>query len=82
MTPIDFLFLLKNHSCDPNCTLNACYVNDANIDKPLLAVFTERDVEPYEELCFSYSGPPDADDAEVSLSLPLVCCETHREDLG
>jgi len=48
-----------NHSCDPNCSLNACYINESNIDKPLLAVFTRREVEPGEELCFSYYGLPD-----------------------
>lgn len=53
-----------NHSCDPNCSLNACYINEANIDKPLLAVFARRDIEPGEEICFSYSGLPhdDSDD--------------------
>ncbi|KAI5989008.1 hypothetical protein EDD15DRAFT_2171820 [Pisolithus albus] len=45
-----------NHSCDPNCEITACYINDADINKPLLAVFTIRDVEPWEELCFSYYG--------------------------
>jgi len=55
---------MQNHSCDPNCSLNACYINEANIDKPLLAVFTRRDVEPGEELCFSYSGLPNDEDDE------------------
>lgn len=36
--------------------MNACYINEANLDKPLLALFTRRDVLPWEELCFSYSG--------------------------
>ncbi|EMD37434.1 hypothetical protein CERSUDRAFT_49786, partial [Gelatoporia subvermispora B] len=53
-----------NHSCDPNCILNPCYINDANIDKPLLAIFTLRDVEPREELCFSYYGFDDDNDPE------------------
>ncbi|KAI0268604.1 hypothetical protein BC834DRAFT_821143 [Gloeopeniophorella convolvens] len=46
----------QNHSCDPNCCLIAVYVNEADIDKPLLALFTCRDVLPWEELCFSYTG--------------------------
>ncbi|KAH9935451.1 uncharacterized protein B0H18DRAFT_412930 [Fomitopsis serialis] len=25
-----------NHSCDPNCCINPCYINEANLDKPLL----------------------------------------------
>lgn len=52
-----------NHSCDPNCTLNPCYINEGNIDKPLLTVFARRDIEPGEELCFSYSGDPDDDES-------------------
>jgi len=48
--------LNQNHSCDPNCAMNACYVNEADLDKPFLALFTRRDVLPWEELCFSYSG--------------------------
>ncbi|EPQ57399.1 SET domain-containing protein, partial [Gloeophyllum trabeum ATCC 11539] len=51
-----------NHSCDPNCSLVPCYINEGNIEKPLLTVFTRRDVEAYEELCFSYTGPPDEDE--------------------
>ncbi|KAI0283670.1 hypothetical protein BGY98DRAFT_685213 [Russula aff. rugulosa BPL654] len=45
-----------NHSCDPNCAMNACYINEANLDKPYLSLFTRRDVLPWEELCFSYTG--------------------------
>ncbi|PFH49621.1 hypothetical protein AMATHDRAFT_76114 [Amanita thiersii Skay4041] len=52
----------NNHSCDPNCFLNPCYINDGNIDKPLLAVFAARDIEAGEELCFSYSGDVDEQD--------------------
>ncbi|KAH7928775.1 SET domain-containing protein, partial [Leucogyrophana mollusca] len=54
-----------NHSCDPNCALEACYINEGNIRKPLLAIFTVCDVEPYEELCFSYFGEVGEDDEEV-----------------
>ena len=36
--------------------MNACYVNEANLDKPFLTLFTRRDVLPWEELCFSYTG--------------------------
>ncbi|KAH9978866.1 hypothetical protein BGW80DRAFT_1165552, partial [Lactifluus volemus] len=53
---IDAYHAGNNHSCDPNCAMNACYVNEANLDKPLLALFTRRDVLPWEELCFSYTG--------------------------
>lgn len=64
----------QNHSCDPNCKIFACYIDDADINKPLLAVFTTRDVEPWEELCFSYYGDidvsgviPDMGSADTSL---------------
>ena len=46
----------QNHSCDPNCAMNASYINEANLDKPFLTLFTRRDVLPWEELSFSYSG--------------------------
>ncbi|KAJ8580525.1 SET domain-containing protein [Rhizopogon salebrosus TDB-379] len=36
-----------NHSCDPNCEIQACYINEANIEKPMLAIFTVREVEPF-----------------------------------
>ncbi len=52
---------LQNHSCDPNCVIVACYINEGNLDKALLTIFTNRDVEPFEELCFSYFGTPDDD---------------------
>ncbi|KAI0048299.1 SET domain-containing protein [Auriscalpium vulgare] len=54
-----------NHSCDPNCSMNACYINEANLEKPLLTLFTTRDVLPYEEVTFSYSGAPDDEDEPV-----------------
>ncbi|KAI0348750.1 hypothetical protein OH77DRAFT_1526211, partial [Trametes cingulata] len=37
----------------------------ANLEKPLLTIFTCRDVEPYEELCFSYFGQPDDEDDDI-----------------
>ena len=57
----------QNHSCDPNCVINACYINEANMDKPLLTIFTCREVEAYEELCFSYFGQPDDEVSEDHL---------------
>ncbi|KAG1884046.1 hypothetical protein F4604DRAFT_1734514 [Suillus subluteus] len=50
-----------NHSCDPNCEITPCYINEANLEKPLLTIFTRRDVEPFEELSFSYMGCIDDD---------------------
>lgn len=61
----------QNHSCDPNCNIVACYINDQDVEKPLLAIFTNREVKPGEELCFSYYGSPDDDD-EDPVSFMLV----------
>lgn len=46
----------QNHSCDPNCHLLACYINEADIGKPLLTFFAKKDIRPGEELTFSYNG--------------------------
>ncbi|EJD04424.1 uncharacterized protein FOMMEDRAFT_167613 [Fomitiporia mediterranea MF3/22] len=51
-----------NHSCDPNCRINAVYINEANIDKPLLAIFTTKDLDAGQELCFNYNPERDEDD--------------------
>ncbi|CCM00400.1 uncharacterized protein FIBRA_02430 [Fibroporia radiculosa] len=48
-----------NHSCDPNCDIVPCYINEANLDKPLLTIFSLRDIAAGEELCFSYFGTGD-----------------------
>ncbi|KAI0789158.1 SET domain-containing protein [Abortiporus biennis] len=71
-----------NHSCEPNCKINACYINEANLEKPLLTVFTIYDVEPKEELCFSYYGDPDdedenfEDDQSDAVYVPCQCGAT------
>ncbi|KIY50204.1 SET domain-containing protein [Fistulina hepatica ATCC 64428] len=69
-----------NHSCDPNCNMTAVYINEGNVDKPLLVVFSSREIYPGEELCFSYSGPVDEspqvkDGKETRLSdeIYMVC---------
>ncbi|KAG1739455.1 uncharacterized protein EDB91DRAFT_1053752 [Suillus paluster] len=59
----------NNHSCNPNCEIVACYINEGSIEKPLLTVFTKREVEPFEELSFSYMGT--IDDDTVRYSLPV-----------
>ncbi|KAJ7600610.1 hypothetical protein C8J56DRAFT_766952, partial [Mycena floridula] len=58
-----------NHSCDPNCHLNACYINDDDLEKPLLTLFAQRDIEAGQELCFAYDGGPD-DDGDSQPSSP------------
>ncbi|THG99924.1 hypothetical protein EW026_g2504 [Hermanssonia centrifuga] len=42
--------------------IHPCYINEGNIEKPLLAIFTRKDIAVGQELCFSYTGPPDDDD--------------------
>ncbi|KAG6848831.1 hypothetical protein H0H93_013652 [Arthromyces matolae] len=59
-----------NHSCDPNCALVPCYINESDLQKPLLTVFAKRDIEPFEEICFSYSGEPDDNDEQPRSSSP------------
>lgn len=49
-------FCMQNHSCSPNCGIHPCYINEANIDKPLLVMFCDRDIDPYDEICFDYGG--------------------------
>lgn len=56
----------QNHSCDPNSRLYPCYINEGNIQKPLLAIFSRRAIDADEEICFNYQGsyPGDDDDDE------------------
>jgi|ERR1700734_3722454 hypothetical protein len=51
--------------------ITSCYINDGDMEKPLLTVFTQEDVEPWGELCFSYSGPVPEEDVAVCFSLHL-----------
>ncbi|KJA17689.1 hypothetical protein HYPSUDRAFT_146188 [Hypholoma sublateritium FD-334 SS-4] len=53
-----------NHSCDPNSRLFACYINEGNVEKPLLVIFSLRDIEANEEICFNYQGDYPGDDDE------------------
>lgn len=46
-----------------------CYINDGDMDKPLLTVFTKYDVEPWAELSFSYSG---LNDEEVDTAVCMI----------
>ncbi|KAG9093778.1 hypothetical protein FS749_013757 [Ceratobasidium sp. UAMH 11750] len=52
-----------NHSCRPNLVLSALYVEEPDIRKPWLALFSDKDIKPGQELTFSYTGM-DADDPE------------------
>lgn len=69
-----------NHSCDPNCQLVPCYINESNIDKPLLTVFARRDIEAGEELCFSYHGDHDDDSDNEQNSSPPASAEPSKSD--
>lgn len=54
------------------------YLNEANIEKPLICLFTCKDVSPGQELCFSYFGLDDSDsededeEDEVSAFVPQL----------
>ncbi|THH28652.1 hypothetical protein EUX98_g5534 [Antrodiella citrinella] len=72
-----------NHSCDPNCVINPVYINEANPDKALLTIFTQKNVKMGEELCFCYFGDPeDEDNKKVQAVKPLgavfVNCNTRN----
>ncbi|KAJ6617569.1 hypothetical protein B0H10DRAFT_1308305 [Mycena sp. CBHHK59/15] len=45
-----------NNSCNPNCKVAPCYIDEPNLEKPLLTLFSTRDIAADEELCFSYKG--------------------------
>ncbi|KAF7377804.1 Histone-lysine N-methyltransferase, H3 lysine-9 specific [Mycena sanguinolenta] len=53
-----------NHSCDPNCKVTPCYIDEPDLMKSLITLFASRDIAAGEELCFAYSGDPDNLDEE------------------
>ena len=63
ITPTEHAFE-QNHSCEPNCQLLPVYINEPDLDKPLLVIFTKVDIPAGEEICFSYFGDPDFDDED------------------
>ncbi|KAG8733822.1 hypothetical protein FRC12_018743 [Ceratobasidium sp. 428] len=52
-----------NHSCRPNLVLSAFYVEEPDIRRPWMALFSDQDIKSGDELTFSYSGMS-ADDPE------------------
>lgn len=54
-----------NHNCDPNLIIVQAYVKDFHPERPVLAIFTRRDVRKNEELCISYRGVMDPEEEEV-----------------
>ncbi|KAJ4474069.1 hypothetical protein C8J55DRAFT_562708 [Lentinula edodes] len=58
-----------NHSCDPNAALTPVYIDVDEIERPLLTIFSKREIKNQEEITFSYSGDPDVDDDVVSFLL-------------
>ncbi|CAO1638825.1 unnamed protein product [Sympodiomycopsis kandeliae] len=55
-----------NHSCDPNMVVYHVYTDSVfEIGRPWLAYFTIKDVQEGQELTFSYSLPPDDDQAQA-----------------
>ncbi|KAI5124401.1 hypothetical protein M0805_008286 [Coniferiporia weirii] len=66
---VDAFHAGNNHSCEPNCRINACHINDADVEKALLTIFAERDISAGEELCFSYLGDDDNNDGDDTKSI-------------
>ncbi|KAJ7661256.1 hypothetical protein B0H17DRAFT_953645 [Mycena rosella] len=75
---VDAYHVGNNNSCDPNCRVNPCYINEPDLEKPLLTLWARRDIAIGEELCFSYQGhdPDDADqneDNEAAHTIVNIC---------
>lgn len=49
----------------PNCCVSPLYINEEDIERPLLAFFAVTDIEGGSELHFSYQG-------EVSVGFPCA----------
>jgi len=66
-----------NNSCDPNCRVHPCYINESDLLKPLLTLFARKDIAVGEEICFSYSGydpdNPDESEEESTKTIKNVC---------
>ncbi|KAF8326518.1 uncharacterized protein EI90DRAFT_3146450 [Cantharellus anzutake] len=45
-----------NHSCSPNCFPVPVFIQESDLVKPLICLFTIQEVHPHEELTFSYFG--------------------------
>lgn len=54
-----------------------CYINEGDIERPLLTIFSMVDIEPNEELSFSYSGAPD--DTEVEAAVRITCQFIYKQ---
>ena len=55
----------QNHSCDANCFITPVYINETDIQKPFLAIFTRKRIRLGDELTIDYTGSIDDDDDEV-----------------
>ncbi|WVQ77366.1 hypothetical protein IAR50_007051 [Cryptococcus sp. DSM 104548] len=56
-----------NHSCDPNLAIAQAYVKDFHPERPILVIFTHKDVKKGEELCISYKGIPDEEEIKAAI---------------
>ncbi|EJD45311.1 SET domain-containing protein, partial [Auricularia subglabra TFB-10046 SS5] len=45
-----------NHCCEPNCVVVSVHINEPNIYKPFLCIFTNKEIGANEELTLSYRG--------------------------
>ncbi|KAJ7048092.1 SET domain-containing protein [Mycena amicta] len=60
----NFTRFFFNHSCDPNCRVCPCYINEPDERRPLIVFFATRDIAVDEEICFSYSGKIPGDEGD------------------
>jgi len=64
----------QNHSCDANCFITPVHINETDIQKPFLAIFTRKRIRFGDELTIDYTGSIDDDDDDddaVEKVLPL-----------
>ncbi|KAF9520393.1 hypothetical protein BS47DRAFT_1287188 [Hydnum rufescens UP504] len=64
-----------NHSCEPNCYIVAAYIEEPDIERPFLAIFTSSDVRAGHELTFDYAGGPKKDESEGEKLAVYAKCE-------
>ncbi|KAF7324871.1 hypothetical protein MKEN_00529200 [Mycena kentingensis (nom. inval.)] len=68
-----------NHSCEPNCKISPCYINEPDDRRPLIVLFADKDILAGEEICFSYFGDPEDEQPPPSPS-PSVDSEDEGSD--
>lgn len=71
-----------NHSCDPNCGMFACYVDQANVALPTIAFFAMRSISEGEELTISYGSGEGNDGPESKAEFECQCGSANCRSKG